>query len=317
LRSIKEIPVRPPAVGGVVQLSQVSALAAELETNGIVVLPQLLEPEQLRSMQDAFEVRLRRIRWNNFEGYSKTESYRHMVEDVLLLDQGFVDLALHPLVVQILARYLGTNYELTEAKGWKSMPTKHDFHGWHGDAWYDQTAEKEIHREVKLAMYLTDVRSGAFNFVKGSQRKQHPRLVKNDEVAGASASQIAELIGPAGTAFLFDTSGIHRQGVPMLESRQAIFYNYHNPSVPLQDEDVAYYRYHPLLLNAAFLGNLSQEDQRILGFGNKTNFQPAFERPDRPLLSYHAFSASFSAQLRLGHLRGRIGARLKRMLGLA
>jgi hypothetical protein len=315
LRNIKEIPMRPEREG-TPQPSQISALAAELETNGIVVLPQLLEPEQLRSMQEAFAVRLRRIRWNNFEGYSKTESYRHMVEDVLLLDQGFVDLALHPLVVQILARYLGTNYELTEAKGWKSMPTKHDFHGWHGDAWYD-TAEKEIHREIKLAMYLTDVRSGAFNFIKGSHRKQHPRLVKNDEVAAAPASQVVELLGPAGTAFLFDTSGIHRQGVPMLESRQAIFYNYHNPNVPLQDEDVAYYRYHPLLLNAAFLGNLSQEDQRILGFGSKTNFQPAFERPDRPPLFYHAFSASFSAQLRMGHLRGRVAARLKRMLGLA
>ena len=317
MRNIKEIVARPPAPGGVVQLSQVSALAAELETNGIVVLPRLLSAEQLRAMQRAFDVRLRRVRWSNFEGYSKTERYRHMVEDVLLLDQGFVDLALHPLVVQILARYLGTNYKLTEAKGWKSLPTKHDFHGWHGDAWYDQSRATEVHREVKLAMYLTDVRSGAFNFIKGSHRKQHPRLVKNHEVKEAPQSQVLELMGAAGTAFLFDTSGIHRQGVPMLESRQAIFYNYHNPNVPLQDEDVAYYRYHPLLLNAAFLGDLSQEDQRILGFGNKTNFQPAFERPDRLPLSYRAFSVSFSAQLRLRHLRGRISARLKRMFGLA
>lgn len=317
MRNIKEIFVRPPAPGGVVQLSQVSALASELETNGIVVLPRLLSAEQLRAMQQAFDVRLRRMRWNNFEGYSKTESYRHMVEDVLLLDQGFVDLALHPLVVQILARYLGTQYELTEAKGWKSLPTRRDFHGWHGDAWYDQSRATEIHREVKLAMYFTDVRSGAFNFIKGSHRKQHPRLVKNREAAEAPQSQVLELMGAAGTAFLFDTSGIHRQGVPMLESRQAIFYNYHNPSVPLQDEDVAYYRYHPLLLNAAFLGDLSQEDQRILGFGNKTNLQPAFERPDRLPLPYRAFSASFSAQLRMRHLRGRIGARLKRLFGLA
>lgn len=312
MRNIKEIPAKHEREE-IPQPSQITALAAELRTNGIVVLPQLLEPEQLRSMQKAFEVRLRRMRWNNVDGYSKTESYRHMVEDVLLLDQGFLDLALHPLIVQILARYLGTNYELTEAKGWRSSPTKHDFHGWHGDAWYDP-AEKEIHREVKLAMYLTDVRSGAFNFIKGSHRKQHPRLLKNHEVKG---SQVLELTGPAGTAFLFDTSGIHRQGVPMLESRQAIFYNYHDPNVPLQDEDVAYYRYHPLLLNAAFLGDLSDEDRRILGFGNRTNFKPAFEHPDPPSLSYRVISASFSAQLRLGHLRGRIGARLKRMFGLS
>src|SRR5258708_13864986 len=211
--------------------SEVDALAAELETNGIVVLPNLLSSNQLFGMQQAFEARLRQMRWNNFDGYHKTERFRHMIEDVLLLDQGFLDLALHPLVKQILNRYLGVDYELTEAKGWKSLPTKRDFHGLHGDAVSNQTSAKEVHREIKLAMYLTDVRSGAFNFVKGSHRQQHPRLVKNNEVNDA---QIFEVKGPAGTAFLFDPSAIHRQGGPMLETRQALFYNYHDPKVPLQ-----------------------------------------------------------------------------------
>src|SRR5438132_13779477 len=138
----------------------VDRLYTELDTNGIVVLPNLLSAAQLAGMQQAFAAKLRRLRWNNFDGYQRTETYRHMVEDVLLLDQGFVDLALHPLVKQILARYLGHHYELNEAKGWKSLPTKRDFHGWHGDAWYDQTSA-EIPREVKLAFYLTDVRNGA------------------------------------------------------------------------------------------------------------------------------------------------------------
>jgi hypothetical protein len=260
-------------------------------------------------MQQAFEAQLRRMRWNNFDGYHKTERFRHMIEDVLLLDQGFLDLALHPLVKQILNWYLGPDYELTEAKGWKSLPTKRDFHGWHGDAWYDQNAAKEIHREIKLAMYLTDVRSGAFNFVKGSHRQQHPRLVKNDEVKDA---QILEAKGLAGTAFLFDTSAIHRQGVPMLETRQALFYNYHDPKVPLQQEDLIAYRYHPLLLNAAFLGNLSDEDRRILGFGNRTNFVPAFVRQDQPPVLYDAFCLAHNTGLRIRELCERIAARLRR-----
>ena len=301
--------LEPGCARGPIRPSEVDALAAELETNGIVVLPNLLGSEQLRGMQQAFEVRLRRMRWNNFDGYHQTERFRHMIEDVLLLDQGFVDLALHPLVKQILNRYLGPDYELTEAKGWKSLPTKNDFHGWHGDAWYDQDAAKEVHREIKLAMYLTDVHSGAFNFVKGSHRQQHPRLVKNNEVKDA---QIFEVKGPAGTAFLFDTSAIHRQGVPMLETRQALFYNYHDPKVLLQQEDLIAYRYHPLLLNAAFLGNLSAEDQRILGFGNKTNFVPAFLRQDQPPASYNAFCLAYNAGLRIRELRERIAARLRR-----
>lgn len=309
MRNLKEINKLGTRETPTFRPSEVETLASELETNGIVVLPNLLSSQQLQGMQKAFEARLGRVRWNNFDGYHKTERFRHMIEDVLLLDQGFLDLALHPLVKQILNRYLGADYELTEAKGWKSLPTKRDFHGWHGDAWYDQSAVKEIHKEIKLAMYLTDVRSGAFNFIKGSHRQQHPRLVKNNEV---KETQIFEVKGPAGTAFLFDTSGIHRQGVPMLETRHALFYNYHDPKVPLQQEDLITYRYHPLLLNAAFLGNLSDEDRRILGFGNKSNFVPAFVRHDHPPVSYNAFCLAQDTGLRIRELRERTAARLRR-----
>jgi hypothetical protein len=285
-----------------------------LDTDGIVVLPNLLTDNQIRSMQVAFEAKLRRLRWNNFDGFQKTETFRHMVEDVLLLDQGFVDLALHPLIRQILTRYLGNKFELNEAKGWKSLPTKRDFHGWHGDAWYDQTSAI-IPREVKLAFYLTDVRSGAFNYIKGSHRKQHPRMVRNSEIANIPRSQIVEVNGEAGTAILFDTSGIHRQGVPMLEPRQAIFYNYHDPDVPLQKEDIDYYRYHPLLLNSAFLGNLTAEDQRILGFGNKTNYRHAFERRPRHATLQSISKLALESSIRAGAMRDRIADRIRRLRG--
>ncbi len=290
---------------------QVDQLVSELEQNGIVVLQNLLTPQQLGGMQESFALRLRRLRWNNFDGYQKTEPYRHMVEDVLTLDQGFVEAALHPLVKDVLHRYLGARFELTEAKGWKSIPTKRDFHGWHGDAWYDQEHHKEIPREVKLAIYLTDVRSGAFNYIKGSHRKQHPRMVRGSELVDVPPSQIVELLGRAGTAFLFDTSGIHRQGVPMLEPRQAIFYNYHDPQVRLQKEDVDLYRYHPLLLNASFLGGLSLEDQRILGFGNKANYVPTWERPTEHSVFQNFFRSSFNTKLWVAKYKERIAARLR------
>ena len=292
--------------------ANINQLASKLDADGVVLLPQLLPPITLCAMQAAFDSRLQTLRWNNFDGYQKTEPYRHMVEDVLTLEQGFVDLVLHPLVKGVLNKYLGQQYELTEAKGWKSLPTRRDFHGWHGDAWYDQSLMTEIPREVKLAIYLSDVRSGGFNYIKGTHRKQHPRLVKNNEVDQSSDAGIAELYGPAGTAFLFDTSGIHRQSVPLLAERRACFFNYHDPSVALQKEDLDGYRYHPLLLNAAFLGNLSEQDQRILGFGNKTNFRRAFVRSNKPSFLYRALSSAHSADLRLKNLQQRLVARLNR-----
>jgi hypothetical protein len=293
-----------------------SPLAKELEHHGIVIFEHLIGPEQLAGMRRAFERRLRRLRWNHFDGYEKTERYRLMVQDVLALDQGFVDVALHPDVQQGLREYIGPGYELVEAKGWKSLPTKRDFHGWHGDAWYDQTQRTDIPREVKLGVYLSDVRSGAFNYVKGSHGRQAPRTVKNDELFDVTADHIIEATGRAGTAFLFDTSGIHRQSVPILEERLAVFYNYHDPSVPLQKEDVAYYRYHPLQLNAAFLGGLSDEDRRVLGFGNKTHYQPEFERAPEHEGFQRLMQFGYGAKLTLGEFGRRVTGKLKRILRL-
>lgn len=257
------------------------ALSTQLERDGLVRLPQILTPAQLQGMQQAFHIRLQRMTWNDVSGFERTEMYRHMIQDVLTLDQGFVDVALHPLVKQVCLEYLGPQFQLVEAKGWRSIPTTKDFHGWHGDSWYDQSIATGIPREVKLAVYLTDVKTGAFTYIRGSHRKQHPRLIPGREMIATPKEQIVEVLGPAGSAFMFDTSGIHRQSTPVLDPRQAIFLNYHDPAVPLQREDVEYYRYHPLVINASFLGNLTAEDQRILGFGDKRRYQPCFARRRR------------------------------------
>jgi len=254
--------------------SSAEAVYEELDSEGVVRLDGLIPPQPLVNMQRAFEARLGQLRWNTLEGYYKTEPYRHMISDVLALEQGFVDIALHPLVKETLDRYLGDSYVLAEAKGWKSLPTKRNFNGWHGDAWYCQKTLDYIPREVKLAFYLTDVRSGAFQYIKGTHRKEHPREYADHEITHAMLANIEEFTGPAGTAFLFDTSGIHRQAVPILEPRNAVFLNYHDLHVPIQEESVRSYRYHPLLLNAAFLGGLSPDDERILGFGEKMRLQP-------------------------------------------
>jgi len=292
--------------------SQADHVFAELEQNGIVVLHDLIGREQLAAMQRAFNSRLKRVRWNDFDGYER-ERYRHVVSDLLTLDQGFLDVAIHPTVKECLRRYVGENFELVEAKGWMSVPTKRDFHGWHGDAWYDQTVVDYIPKEVKLAIYLTDVTSGAFNYIKGSHRKQHPQYVSNVQVQSIKDLQIIEVLGPAGTAFLFDTTGIHRQSVPIIESRQALFYDFHDPSIRLEPNNLNY-RYHPLLLNAAFLGSLTMEDQRILGFGNKQNFVAAHEKPSKHSALQRVFTLAFDAELRARDFHERLVARLNRIL---
>ena len=286
-------------------------ISEQLEKDGVVVLPGLLAGETLRSMQLAFASRLRRLRWNDVDGYEKTERFRHMVQNVLQLEQGFVDAAVHPLVTDALRSYIGPKFALVEAKGWKSLPTRRLFHGWHADAWYDQSVVATIPREVKLAFYLSDVRTGAFEYIRGTHRKQHPRIWRGHEISAFPAANIQRVAGPAGTAFLFDTSGIHRHSSPILEPRQAVFYNYHDPSVKLQREDLEYDRYHPLLLNAALLGGLSEEDRRILGFGDKTNYQPLFERKPLHKTLQAVQSCVFDGKILAGEFTGRVIARLR------
>jgi hypothetical protein len=94
-----------------------------------------------------------------------------------------------------------------------------------------------------------------------------------------------------------------------------VFLTYHDPRVPLQAEDVAYYRYHPLLLNAAFLGGLTDEHRRILGFGKQTNFIRGFQRRPDHTWFQAAGRRLFAWKLRARELRQRLGGKLGRLLG--
>lgn len=297
-------------------VSHPATLAESLARDGVVRLPPLVSADTLRDMQAAFASRLRYFNCNNVAGYERTEPNRLMVQDVLTLSQGFVDIALHPLVTAVLDEYLGTRYELCEAKGWQSQPTNQNFNAWHGDMWYDQTqVVGRIPREVKLAFYLTDVKSGAFQYIRGTHGQQAPRALKQPDVEHLPLDRMEEFLGSAGTPILFDTSGTHRQAVPILEPRRAVFLNYHDPDVPLQAEDVEYYRYHPLLLNAAFLGGLTPAHQRILGFGNQTHYQKNFLRQPAHPWTHAALARWHAARLHLDVWSGRVFGKLGRLLG--
>ncbi len=293
--------------------TQAAEVLERLDRDGLAVLPGFVQGETLRAMQKAFHARLERMRWNDFDGYERTERYRLNVQDVLTLEQGFVSTPIHPLVKEVLRAYLGESYQLVEAKGWRSLTTQRAFHGWHGDSWYDKSKVTGIPREVKLAVYLSDVKTGAFRYIRGSHRQHQTRDWKTWEIEKFNQQDISTVTGTAGTAFLFDTSGVHGQSWPILEPRDAIFYNYHDPSIPLQEEDISGGRYHPLILNAALLGGLTAEDQFILGFGNKTHFHPDFRKKPRHESFQRWQDSLLKTKMIAEEFTGRVGARLRRL----
>lgn len=237
-----------------------------LQRDGIAPLPALLDADALAGLQSAFAGALRHPSFNTWIGFEQNEKYRLLVENLLALHPACIELALHPLVAEVVRRYIGPGVALTEARGWRTIRTRRNFHGWHADAWYAPEAETAP-REVKLGVYLTDVDTGHFAYLAGThQPRRAARHWGPSEVAPLLHLERA-MRGPAGTCFLFDTSGVHRQTTPCLSPRDVAFFNFHDPSVPIQAADVAHGRYQPLLLNAGFLPPLNDAEAHMLGFG--------------------------------------------------
>ena len=70
-----------------------------------------------------------------------------------------------------------------------------------------------------------------------------------------------------------------------------------------------------MLLNAAFLGNLTEEDKRVLGFGDKRSYQENHVRKTGHRTYHAAVQQFFDLKLRWEEFRGRVAARLDRLLG--
>jgi hypothetical protein len=297
-----------------------SDLVDALERDGVVVLPDMFDAATLSRLQASFERVLERPAFNTWVGYEQNEKWRLLVENALTVDPAVVRLALDPLLKSVLRRYIGDRFALTEARGWKTIRTKAEFHGWHNDAWCDEASMQgaERPREVKLAMYLTDVESGHFSYIAGSHRPAGPARHWSPAEVAPLLSRRRDMLGKAGTAFLFDTAGIHRQTTPVLAPRNVLFLNFHDPAVRIQQLDVRHGRYRPLLLNAAFLPEMDADDRRILGFGNMKGEAAAQCVVGRPEVRryphlHNAVRLALSARLEAQEIQ----RQMKRVVGFA
>lgn len=259
----------------------VNRVLSQLEQDGIAVIEGLIPQDQLSLMQQCFEQNLSHPRFNTWTGYQQNEKWRLLIEDLLTLSPAFYYPIQNEQLMNICREYIGDKFQMTEARGWKTIRTMRNFHGWHNDAWYDVDQCNEPPPQLKLAVYLTDVTSGEFAYVETTHKQKYPPGHWNKAQVDEMGLPIRHVTGKAGTGFLFDTSGVHRQNYPVLEPRNVVFYNFHDPAFPIQGLDKSYDRYAPLLLNAAFLQGLSKEQERILGFGDERYFKAGFTPKQR------------------------------------
>jgi hypothetical protein len=130
-------------------------------------------------------------------------------------------LANHPLVLEVVAGYLGCKPTIDDIVAWWSVPGR-----------AAPREEQFFHRDtdavgfVKLFIYLADVAEGdgAHIFVNGSHREntllQRRRRYTDEEVRALyPAPRVCPIVGSFGTAFLEDTFGLHKGTVPQLRPR--------------------------------------------------------------------------------------------------
>ncbi|MBY6188477.1 phytanoyl-CoA dioxygenase family protein [Marinobacter hydrocarbonoclasticus] len=294
------------------------AVQDALHQQGVVRLPTRIPKETLAAMQAQFERQLGQSCFNTSPGFQQNERYRLLLENLLTLAPAFY----HPLkddaLMALCRDYLGPAFQMTEARGWQTVRTLRHFHGWHNDAWYDTRHTTRPPRQLKLGIYLTDVDSGEFCYLTGSHKARHTPGHWSAAQVQQMGQRIESITGPAGTVFLFDTCGIHRQNSPVLTPRNVVFYTFHDPATPIQALDRRFHRYAPLQLNAACLGSLTLEQQRILGFGDERYAQYQTAPEQRFATLHRAVQWQLKAALtagdwinRLGQLAGSVRRRLR------
>lgn len=242
-------------------------LLSQLKEQGFVVLPELLNNEQLNAMQSAFECQLKQPSFNAWQGYHQTDRRRLMVDQLLTVEQGFVDIALLPLVQNLVKSYLGESACLQEAKGWRSLPFTDNFHPFHRDEWYcrDHYDGQIKPMSLKLALYLEDVDTGAFAYIPRSHQ----------DANGVVEEQKSTLItGKAGTVFLFDPEGLHQQSYPNLKKRNAAFFHFFSSDIVLSQNFIHWGRFRQLLFESSYLHSCSPEQLTFLGISRQPSTHP-------------------------------------------
>ena len=159
---------------------------------------------------------------------AKASSFRklHYTSEDVAQCKELVSLANHPQLLAMAADYLGATPTISAMQTWWTMG--------HASNATDLARDDMFHRDVddlrfvKMFIYLTDVDSqnGVHSFVPTSHRSTE--LVKRAPITDEQVRRYfgndgeKTFTGPAGTIFLEDTWGIHRQ-MPAVSGRRCIF----------------------------------------------------------------------------------------------
>ena len=205
---------------------------AKLEQDGYVNLTDIIRPAWLSDMmgyfggKDCFD--MYRPHLGPFRGPANPPSETHVANysaEIVAGAPHVFAITNHPDVLSVVAATLRATPTIALMSVWWSLPR--------ADGKPEQA--ENFHRDfddyrfIKLFCYLTDVdeTSGPHVFVRGSHRvNKHTEAKRplSDEFVAKEfgADNILRFVGPAGTAFLENSFGVHR-GLPAATKPRLIF----------------------------------------------------------------------------------------------
>lgn len=203
------------------------SLRQGLRTQGYVELGRVLDAGEVQAVKDALRGRM------CYDAYEKESDEEFALQDAppschtayyrwqdVVRIPMLMRVANDPLLLNVAQSFLGGAPTISDIKMWWSLVTR--------------TSPKEnqlFHRDIddfrfcKLFLYLTDVgpQEGPHVYVQGSAgvgRCLADRRFNDEEVATAFGREnVKDLCGPAGSAFLVNTYGVHKGLMPTRNSR--------------------------------------------------------------------------------------------------
>jgi len=197
------------------------------ETNGYLVVPGALSPEemaQVRAAADRAEAAWRAdptrlgLRKSNLE----------QVQAPIEYDPLFLDLMEHPSVFPIVREILGHDVSMIDNDYYLSPPHSESHAGWHHDVGMERVYHPRSVLMVKVFWLLSDVApdGGATALLPGSHRYPPEFTLPRPEIPERMPGHV-RMAHPAGTAWLFNGRVYHaalsnRSPTP----RRVLIYNY-------------------------------------------------------------------------------------------
>ena len=181
-------------------LDDIEAQFAFFKSNSYVVLPGLLSPDFIQTLNAAID---RDRAENNFLWWFKGSP--NNASNLLLTEPVFDQAARLPVVLNLLDRLMGGPVCFEELSAQVSEPGKGAPTGWHRDTHYAENHPLNL-EYPQLIAYLTDVDETTHCFTVSPEPAEGPILEQDAHLARGGA---AYLHGKAGTAILFNSATVH------------------------------------------------------------------------------------------------------------